>query len=134
MPAIKIFSGEDTEVPEGSSHYYECTLEDRGVAIQLAAITAIVASLDDLATGTPINSKTTQNVLNANQGTLVDAGGGVGQFTWALNRGDALVVDASKPSEQHRITLEFTYTRAGLPPGTLTHEVIYRVRNLARIS
>ena len=122
MPAIKIFTGRHTEVPEGSSHYYECTLEDRDGPIQVAAVTAIVGWLDDNDTGTAINGKTAVDLLNANQGTLVDGGAGVAKFTWALDYDDALIVTVANTSEFHRITLKFTYARSGLPNGTLTHD------------
>jgi len=133
MPAIKVFTGEDVDVPEGSSHEFACTFrEASGAAIQLAAITDIRAWLDDDATNTPINSRSNVNVLGAAGGTLVDSGAGVGLFTWALDAADAAVVGTGK-SEVHRITLKVTYTRVGGGTGTLTHKVLYRVIALERI-
>lgn len=134
MPAIKVFTGEDNEVPEGSTHEFECTLVDQGVAIQLAAIVAVRGWLDDHTTGTAINSRTDVDLKNAGGGVLVDAGGGVGKFTWYLTAADAAILDPAKVAESHRLTLKFTFNRTGgLSAGTLTHEVVYRVRNLARI-
>ncbi len=133
MPAIKVFSGADVDVPEASSHEFECTFrEASGAAIQLAAISDIRAWLDDEATNAPINSRSNVNVLDANGGTLVDGGAGVGKFTWALDAADAVVVGTGK-FEVHRITLKVTYTRVGGGTGTLTHKVLYRVVALERI-
>jgi hypothetical protein len=133
MPAITIFDTAVTEVPEGSNHEYQCTLVDLGVPIQLAAITAVRFWLDDLETGVALNSRTNIDPIAGAIGVLSDAGGGVGAFLLKLTGADATIADATKVSEQHRLTLKFTYTRVGGGTGTLTHEVIYRVRNLARI-
>lgn len=132
MRAIKVFDGEDNEVPEGSSHEFECTFKEAsGAAIQLAAISAIVGWLDD-PTGATINSRDAVNLKNANGGTLVDGGGGVGKFTWALDAADAVMVGTAV-RELHRITLKVTYTRSGGGTAQLTHSVLYPVVALARI-
>lgn len=135
MPAVKIFTGENTAVPEGTEHEYECTLVDRKqVAVQFAALTAIWAWLDDHDTNTPINTRIRQNVLNQNGGVVTAGAGGVAVFTLGLDAADALIVNRTKDDEQHRLTLEFTYNRAGGGIGTLTHKVLYRVVNLERIN
>lgn len=135
MPAIKIFADENTKVPEGTEHEYECTLVDRKqAAVQYGAISAIWLWLDDHETNTPINKRTRQNVLNTNGGTVTAGTSGEAVFTLGLDAADALVVNRAKPEEQHRLTLEFTYTRAGGGVGTLTHKVLYRVVNLERIN
>lgn len=135
MPAIKVFVGEDTQVPEGSSHEFSCTFQEAsGAAIQLAAITDIRGWLDDHAAGTTINSRANVSLLGANGGTLVDGGSGVGLFTWALDAADAPIVGAGAVSaEIHRLTLKVTYTRTGGGTGTLTHKVLYSVVALERI-
>lgn len=133
MPALRVFDGEDTWVPEGSSHEYECTFKEAsGAAIQLAAIGTITGWLDDVATGGTINSRDAVPLKGASGGTLVDGGAGVGKFTWALDAADAVMV-GTKESEFHRITLKVTYTRTGGGTAQLTHSVLYRVVALARI-
>lgn len=136
MPAIKVFTGEDAEVPEGSSHEFSCTFrEASGAAIQLAAISSIRGWLDDDASGTTINSRANVELLGAAGGTLVDGGAGVGLFTWALDGADAPIVstDPATVRERHRITLKVTYTRTGGGTGVLTHKVLYTVVALERI-
>lgn len=120
--------GDDSRIPQGASHYYECTLEDRGVPIQVSAITDIRGWLDNNA-GTIINGRNNVNLLNANGGTLVDAGGGVALFTWNLEPADAAIVDSAKTIERHRIKLTFTYARSGLSAGVLPHRVLYDVES-----
>lgn len=143
MPAITILDGRDTEVPEGSSHEYQCEfVEASGATLAVGAVTAILGWLDALPGGTAINTRTAQPILNANQATLVDGPSavppratGIGVFTWLLTPQDAVIVSTSDvSSEFHRITLKVTYTRTGGGTATLTHEVRYRVIPLARIT
>jgi hypothetical protein len=142
MAAVTVFQGENTLVPEGTSHEYSCTLaEANGTAIQLAAITAVTGWLDDVLTNTTINGRQAVNLKDTGGGTLADAGSGVGLFTWVLGAADAAIVSPQPPrtsavddqTEQHRLTLKFAYTRVGGGAGALTHEVLYRVRRMARI-
>lgn len=143
MPAIKIFAGEDVDVPEGSSHEFQCEfVEASGATLAHTAVSAIKGWLDDMASGSAINSRTDQNVLNLNGGTLVDGpaavparAAGIGVFTWLLDPEDAVIVStADVASEFHRLTLKVTYTRTGGGSATLTHEVRYRVVALPRIT
>jgi hypothetical protein len=134
MSAIGILTNPNQEIPEGSHHYYDCTLEDQGTAIQFAAITAIEGWLDDAVSGTVINSRTAVNLLNLNDGVLSSGAGGVANFRWNLTDLDAKIVDTTRTVEEHRITLRFTYTRSGLSAGKLTRKVLYRVVNLERIT
>lgn len=135
MPAVTVFTGEDVEVPEGSSHEYSCTFQEAsGAAIQLAAISDIRGWLDDASSGATINSRANVVLLNTNGGTLADAGGGVGRFTWALDAADAPIVSNSPVArELHRITLKVSYTRSVGGAAQLTHSALYRVVSLDRI-
>ncbi len=135
MPAIKVFSGEDVQVPEGSSHEFSCTFQEAsGAAIQLAAITSVRGWLDDDVSGNTINSRANVELLGANGGSVVDGGGGVGLFTWVLGAADAPIASQEPvESEIHRITLKVTYTRTGGGTGVLTHKVLYSVVALERI-
>lgn len=133
MSAIRIFDGEDAAVPEGSSHEYSCRFaEASGAAILLGAITDIRGWLDDVASNTTINGRSSTSLLNAGGGTLVDAGDGSALFTWALDAADAPVLGAAAV-EWHRITLKVTYSRAGGGTGVLTRDIRYRVIKLERI-
>jgi len=143
MSAIKVFAGQDTDVPEGSSHEYQCEfVEASGAVLAIGAVQTIVAWLDALPNGTTINGRVAQNVHNLNGGSLVDGpsavpprAAGVGVFTLLLDPGDAVIVSVNDVSyEYHRLTLQVTYTRTGGGAATLTREVRYRVISLARIT
>ena len=140
MAAQTIFTGEDTVVPEGTSHEYACRfVEASGAVLELAAITSIALWLDDVRTGTAINSRTNVDVLDDNGGTLEDDADGA-LFTMSFDPADAVIV-TQPPSgppvpprvEQHRITLKVGYNKTGGGTGQLTHEVLYRVRSFPRI-
>ena len=122
--------GDSYRIPSGASHYFECTLEDRGVAIQVAAITDIRGWLDNNA-GIIINGRSDVNLLNANGGVLSDLGDGTAKFTWNLDPADAAIVDPAKTVERHRIRLQFTYARVGLAAGVLPHRVLYDVESFS---
>lgn len=135
MSATKIFTGDDSLVPEGTTHVYECTLVDEsGVPIQLTAVLQVEAWLHDVVTSTPIN-RIGQDVKNANGGVLADAGAGVARFTLTLDPVDARIVNRGLADEQHRLTLRFAYFRGtGLTNGGLTRRVLYRVANLEALN
>lgn len=134
--AVRRFNDRASEVPEGSHHYYECNLADRGVAIQWTAITAVQGWLYDVDTGTVINSRDGVNLLNANDGQVIDDPETPGQalFRWNLTDSDARIITASNLVEQHLIELRFTYNRSGLSAGKLTRKVFYPVVNVRAIS
>lgn len=136
MPAIRVFAGEDTEVPEGSNHEYFCTLVDLGASIQAAAISAVRIWLDGLAAdGSPTALRSETDPIAESLATITP-NGDVGEFLLKLTPADAAIVAANMAEayQRNRLTLKFTYSRVGGGTGQLTHEVIYRVRNLHRIS
>jgi hypothetical protein len=128
---IKIFTADNTKVPEGSTHEYSCEFEDQsGAPIALSAILSMTAWLHDRETKTVINRQA-QNVKDANGGVLSAGTGGRAVFTLTLDPVDARIVNRSLEDEQHRLTLKATWTRGGaLADGALTHKVLYRVVNL----
>jgi hypothetical protein len=142
MPAIKVFSGEDVQVPEGSSHEFECEFKEAsGAYLSVGAVLTIRGWLDDHASGVNINSRANQNILGVNGGALVNGPlatpprpDGVGVFIWSLDAADAPIVNSGPvATELHRITLKVTYTRTGGGTGVLTHQVLYPVVALERI-
>lgn len=69
-------------VNERSTSIVKLFLHDsEGVAIPAANVTAITLTLKDKVTGTPINSRTAQNVLNTNNCTYVSRSGEVTDAT-----------------------------------------------------
>lgn len=139
MAAITVFDGDDATVPEGTNHEYACGFTDLGASIQLAAITDIRLWLDAVITGgsgVVINSRTNIDVIGTSLGTLTDSGGGVALLTLKLLPADAAIAteNAAKAVQLNRLTLKVTFNRVGGGTGQLTHEVLYPVRNLHRIS
>ena len=62
----------DQIIPEGSTVFYRASLVNQdSVRIPVADVDSITLTLTDAATGTVINSRDSQNVLNANNGTYV---------------------------------------------------------------
>ena len=130
LPPTTILEGEDNLVPEGTSHRYRADLVDEdGVAIQVAAITAITGWLKVHATNAVVNGRNAVNLLNVNGGSLVDVGGGVLRFFWQFDPADAVVV-GSDQLERHRITVRFAYTKTSGGPGQLTKRTLYDVQAL----
>jgi hypothetical protein len=133
--AIKRFRAHEA-VNERSDAEYVCTfVNGAGETIDDSAISAIVATLSDVASGTIINSRDGQNVLNAAGGTLAADG----TFTLLLGRtgagatqNDNLRVGTLDP-EEHRLVLEVTFTRPGGGVGLLNHEVRFYVQDVAHI-
>lgn len=142
MPAIRVFSGEDVDIPEGTSHEFECEFKEaNGTFLGVGAIVSIRGWLDDHVSGTTINSRANQELLNLNGGALVNGPlatpprpDGVGVFTWRLDGADAPIVSQEAvASEVHRLTLKVTYNRTGGGTAQLTHQVLYNVVALERI-
>ena len=64
----------------------------------------IVATLYELSSGTVINSRDQQNVLNVNGGTCNS-----GVFVLFLGASDNVILNSGRLSENHRLFLEWTY-------------------------
>lgn len=124
-----IFGTHDA-VNEGNTATYRCTLFDEsGRRLQANAITAITATLTDVKTDTIVNSRDSQDVLNANGGTL-DSNG---RFELILGAADNVIVTGTHKNHKRHLLLTITYTGEDLLSHPLTHEVIFYVRNLANI-
>lgn len=114
-------------IEEGTTALYTCTLTDpSGAAINPVAVSAITATLIDQRTGTVINSRSAQSVLNTNGGTL--AAGAV--FTLVLSAADTAATAGDTSAYHPRLlTLKVTYA-----DGTINHEVLFWVQNLRSVS
>ena len=121
--SVKQFGPNDA-INEQSTARYTCTLTDvAGATITDGSVSAIVATLVNAETGTAINSRSAQSVLNVNGGTLSS-----GVFTLVLSTADTVAVGTSL-LQPRRLTLKVTYTG-----GVLTHAVEFFVRALSEIS
>jgi hypothetical protein len=107
---------------EGTSGRITGTItNDAGTAILPDTLTLL---LYDLKTGTIINSRNRQNVLNLNGVTISGAGG----FEWRVSAADNVVVASPNQLERHRALFEWTF--AG---GQGKAEIDVLVANLSRV-
>lgn len=117
-------------VTEGNSVIYTAILKDAaGVVLPLASIDSITLTLYDVATGTIINSRTAQDVLNTNQVTIHATSG---LLTWSALPADMAIVGTPDAGdvETHVALFECVYsTTKGL-----NHEVTIYVQQLTNVS
>jgi hypothetical protein len=111
--------------------------------VPLNAVTAIAATLRDVASDSIINSRDAQAVKNAAGGVMTADG----HFTLTLDADDNVIVGtpttedtyeggwkrAGTGLQEHELTLAVTYNRPGGGIGTLNHVVRFFVQNLAVI-
>jgi hypothetical protein len=113
-------------VAELTSAKYTGTLTDEsGAAVSGSALTAATLTLFDDVTGTVINSRNAQNVLNAN-GVTID---NFGALTWVMAPADNTIVKSGLSVERHRAVFTFTWG-AGKQ---LVHEVVIAVTNIRMV-
>jgi hypothetical protein len=117
-------------VDEHETFFYTATLVDEaGAPVVLAAVSTLTLTYYAVASGTIINNRNAQNVLNANNVTLHATSG---LLTWIGQVADT-TCSATTPegAYEHRRAL-FTWTW-GLPARTGRHEVDLHVRNQAKV-
>jgi hypothetical protein len=117
-------------VNEGTTFLYTCTLKDEtGAAVPLSAVNTLTLTLYNKETGTIINSRNVQNVLNANNVTLHATSG---LLSWLAQPADNIIVTTDRIAgerEKHIALFEWTWstTKKG------KHELIILVKNLAMV-
>ena len=96
-------------VNERTAAQYTATIKDQtGTAIPAASMTALTLTLEDVGSGTILNSRTAQNILNANNVTV--SAGGV--MVWTMQPADNAIVSttaAHGSTETHRATFKVSY-------------------------
>lgn len=112
--------------PERTSGDLTFTLKDNlGVAVPLATITSLRVTLYDRSTGTIINSRNNQDVLNANNVTVHATSGLV---TWSVQPADMAVAAGSTATYQNRIALFVVKWAADTKERA--HEIVIPIENL----
>lgn len=110
-------------VPERSSARITAKLEDEtGAGIPGGSLTTLTLTLYAAGSGTIINGRNKQSVLNAN-GVTVD---GLGNLTFQMDPLDNQIV-GTDPNERHIALFEWTWS-AGAKAGK--HEVLLMIVNL----
>lgn len=115
-------------VKEKQTGEYSFTLQDEtGAPIPASDLTDARLTLHVPTTGTIVNSRDNQSVLNANQVTISEAG----LVTWAYRIADMTMVDATLTEETHRALFVFTW-QSGLR--SHPHEVDFIIENLDKLT
>jgi hypothetical protein len=110
---------------QGTTQLITTTLKDEtGALIPTAGLTALTATLTVRTTGAVINSRSVQDIKNANGGTYVD-----GVLTLTLSPADSPHAGQS-PIEDHVLLLRWTYN-SGASAGV--QEILLRVRDVGRV-
>ena len=123
---------ESFDVKEKTGAQYTTTMKDAdGTAIPLANISTIVLTLYNYGDSSIINTRTVQDVKNANNVTIHATSG---LLTWAIQADDNPIVSsdiAVNSKETHIALFEIAYTGGGTPG---KHEVYLLVKNLGKVS
>lgn len=94
-------------IDAGATGVFAGTVKDPdGVAIPLANITSATLTLTDAASGSTVNSRSNQNVLNLNNVTI-DAT--TGALVWAIQVGDTTLLSALADFEEHVATFTIAF-------------------------
>jgi hypothetical protein len=110
---------------QGSTQIISASLTDQnGDAIATAGLTTLTATLTVRATGAVINSRSAQDIKNANGGTYAD-----GALTLTLAPADSPHAGQA-PVEEHVLLLQWTYN-SGTQGGN--EEILLRVRDVGRV-
>lgn len=120
------------EVNEREHATYTITLKDEsGDAIASADVDSLTLTLYNAADGSIINSRTAQDVLNANNVTFHAT---TGLLTWAVQILDNVIVDTTLATgmyERHIALFTVTWDSEAK---SKKHEVIIDVRNLGKVT
>jgi len=124
-------SVEERRVREGCTAVYQATIKDEsGNPVAASSLTTLTLTLYDLASGTMINSRSAQDVLNHNDVTINASG----VLIWTMQPADNVIVSASLSAgaiERHVALFQWTWGTGGAKAGK--YEVQIDVQNLAKV-
>lgn len=104
--------------PITSGKFTGTLLDVDGTAIPTANLDALTLTLTNARTGATINSRSAQNVLNANNVTVNST---TGALTWLIQPEDTTMEDTSESWEDHIAKFDWTYETT--KKGTHTHRM-----------
>lgn len=116
---------------EGTTPIYSTVLKDEnGVALTGLPFTGVRLSYYSTLTGTIINSRTNQNILNANNVTI----DGAGLLKWKLQEADVVLTDgATVPSVVRcRAEIVIEWLDADSVPRQIAHDLEIPIRRLVK--
>lgn len=117
-------------VAEKTSPLITCQIVDAaGAGLGPGSLASLTLTLYDRASGSIINSRSAQNVLNANQVTV----DGSGNLQFSMNPADNPILDDTLDVETHVALFEWTWSAGG---GTKAgkYEIYLLVKNLVKVS
>lgn len=118
-------------VNEGSTFEWTGTMKDEnGLALAPTDLASLTCTLYDEDTGQIINSRNSQNVLNANNFTLSSASSA--NISWDSPMADNPIIDDAKETEVHIALIRWTYGTGAAFGGS--KEIAIRVVNLVRVT
>jgi|SRR5690606_14744544 len=121
----------EIECDEESWFTVTLTLQDEaGTVIPSASIDAITCTLIDEYSGETVNSRSDQDVFDANNGTMHETSG---LFTWEVQTLDTTIVNTGTPIgefERHMATFTLTWDTSK----KLHWRVLLKVRNLRTVT
>ena len=100
--------------------------DEDDVGIDVADITSVVMTLYNKADGSIINSRTVQDIKNANDVTIDS----VGALVWIVQVLDNVIVDSKQVLEHHIALIEWTWS-AGNHEGRYTIDIF--IRNMEKV-
>lgn len=101
--------------------------DETGAVVPAASLTTLTLTLFDLASGTILNSRDAQNVLNTNNVTV----SALGVLVWTIQPADNAIVNDNLARETHRALFQWTWS-AGAKSGKGYQDLV--VENLAKVT
>lgn len=109
---------------------YSFTLKNEaGQPVAAASLTSATLTLYELESGTIVNGRSSQNVLNLNNVTI-DSNGLV---SWSIQLADVTLLDATRGTEVHRALFLFAWND-GVNAKGKPHEVDLVLQNLGKLA
>lgn len=124
-------TAEQRKVREKCTAVYTATIKDEnGVALASASLTTLTLTLYDQASGTIINSRDAQDILNTHNVTV----SALGVLVWTMQPADNAIVGTSVAAgyrERHVALFQWTWS-AGTKAGK--YEVLIDVEQLVKVT
>lgn len=127
-------------INEESSAFYWARLrqpaqfgQTKGDPVTKAQLAALWLTLFDDETLAIVNGRNVQNVLDANNVTVVDVtedGATIAEVRWKVQPADTVILDSTKEKENRIARFDFEFDDDAGDPQEHKHEVPFQVKNL----
>ena len=109
-----------------SAQYTAQLVDEAGVNVPLIAIVSLTGTLYDELTGTIINGRDGQDILNAHDVVVSSTG----FITWSVQPADNAIINDNLDTEVHTMLFQGVYSGAK----ELKHEFSWRVVNMEKVA